>query len=140
MKNSLSALDFFSAKLAYEITPEDLAAAQASDTPPTVVDTRSASAWRRGRIPGALHILCENLADCDPGLLPDEDADIVVYSWGSEDQGGIRAAVALLQLGYSPVRELVGGFSAWEDAGLDVESDPSQARHMVTPIGAPKAG
>jgi 3-mercaptopyruvate sulfurtransferase SseA len=34
----------------------------------------------------------------------------------------------------------VGGFSAWEDAGLDVESDPSQARHMVTPIGAPKAG
>src|SRR5450759_2686344 len=108
MKNSLSELDFFSAKLAYEITP------------------------------GAL--LCDNLADCDPGLLPDEDADIVVYSWGSDDQGGTRAAVALLQLGYSQVRELVGGFSAWEDAGLDVESDPGQVRHLVTPIGAPKAG
>ena len=37
MKNSLSALDFFCAKIAYEITPEDLATAQAMGASPIVV-------------------------------------------------------------------------------------------------------
>jgi rhodanese-related sulfurtransferase len=140
MKNALSALDFFSARLTYEITPEDLAAALTEEASPTVVDARTEGAWRRGRIPGALHIPCQHVADCDPELLPDEDADIVVYCWGADDHGAARAAITLITLGYTQVRELCGGFSAWEDAGFDVEADPSQVRHMVTPIGAPRAG
>ena len=140
MKNSLSALDFFSAKLAYEITPEDLAAAQASGSSPIVVDSRTEGAWRHGRIPGALHIPCKSVADCDPDLLPDEDADIVVYCWGADDHGAARAAITLIQLGYTQVRELSGGFSSWEDSGFEIEADQVQVRHLVTPIGAPKAG
>jgi rhodanese-related sulfurtransferase len=140
MRNSLSALDFFSAKLAYEITPEDLAAAVSEGEAPTVVDVRSVAAWRRGRIPGSIHLPCEDLRDCDLNQLPDEDADIVVYSWDGDDHGAARAAVSLLQLGYLQVRELVGGFTAWEDRDFDTESDPSQVRHLVTPISAPRAG
>jgi rhodanese-related sulfurtransferase len=140
MKNSLSALDFFSAKLAYEITPEDLAAAQTNGASPVVVDARTEGAWRRGRIPGALHISCQDVSDGDPDLLPDEDADIVVYCWGADDHGAARAAITLIRLGYTQVRELSGGFSSWEDGGFDIEVEPNQARHMVTPIGAPRAG
>ena len=140
MKNSLSALDFFTAKLAYEITPEDLAAALASEAAPTVVDCRTEGAWRHGRIPGALHIPCKDVASSDPDLLLDEDADIVVYCWGSDDHGAARAAITLITMGYTQVRELSGGFSAWEDAGFEIESDPSQVRHLVTPISAPRAG
>ncbi|HET7724863.1 MAG TPA: rhodanese-like domain-containing protein [Propionibacteriaceae bacterium] len=134
MAGSLSALDFFAAKLAFEVTPDALSTALTGPTPPTVVDTRPLSAWRRGRVPGALHIPYERLGSFDPDLLPDEDADIVVYSWGRDDLGGARAAVALLRQGYMQVRELVGGFDAWEDAGFEVVAEPGQVRHLPTPV------
>jgi rhodanese-related sulfurtransferase len=139
MKNSLSAMDFFSAKLAYEIAPEDLAAAMAMGSSLVVVDTRPDTAWNQGHIPGALHILNEDVADCG-ALLPDEDTDIVVYSWGAADHGATRAAITLLELGYSQVRELCGGFDAWADEGFQVAVESAQVHHLITPLGSPKAG
>jgi rhodanese-related sulfurtransferase len=139
MKNSLSAMDFFSARLAYEITPEDLAAAMAMGSSSVVVDTRPDSAWNQGHIPGALHIPTDDVADCGP-LLPDEDTDIVVYAWGSADHGAARAAITLLQLGYMQVRELSGGFDAWADEGFQVQVESAQVHHLITPLGSPKAG
>lgn len=139
MKNSLSALDYFAAKLAYEITPEDLAAAQASGSSPTLVDSRPRGDWKKGRIPEAINIPYEEMAEIDPNLLPDEDADIVVYSWGPEDHSAARAAITLVKLGYTQVRELCGGFYSWEDGGFDIESDVP-GRHSVSQLGEPKAG
>ena len=92
MKNSLSALDFFCAKIAYEITPEDLATAQAMGASPIVVDTRPATAWSESRIPGALTIPSDDVADRAPDVLDDEDVDIVLYSWGADDHAAATAA------------------------------------------------
>ncbi|RIJ07201.1 sulfurtransferase, partial [Clavibacter michiganensis subsp. insidiosus] len=51
MHTSLSATDFFAAKLTYETDPADLAADRAGGAAPLVVDVRSDASWRQGRIP-----------------------------------------------------------------------------------------
>ena len=140
MKNSLSALDFFSAKIAYEMTPEDLATAQAMGASPVVVDTRSATAWSESRIPGALTIPSDDVTERAPDVLDDEDADIVLYSWGADDHTAARAAIALLKLGYTQVRELSGGFDAWQREGFAVETDNGRPHQLLASLDAPLAG
>jgi rhodanese-related sulfurtransferase len=139
MKNSFSALDFFSAKLAYEITPEDLATAQAAEAGPIVVDTRPAAAWRESRILGAVTIPFDDVTNRAFEVLDDEDADIVVYAWGVGDHTAARAAVALLKLGYTQVRELTGGIEAWQNEGFALETD-GRLHQFLTELDAPMAG
>lgn len=86
--------------------------------PPAVIDIRSPGERESGRIAGTIHIplnhLQERTADLPPG-------DIIVHC-----QGGYRSAMAvsiLARLGRSAA-DLVGGFGAWEAAGLPVERGP----------------
>lgn len=139
MTTPLSAADFFAAKLAYETDPSDLAAARASATPPLVVDTRSLASWAQGRIPGAVHIPNAELADRISSVAPDPDAAIVVYCWGPGCNGSTRAALTLATLGYSDVRELIGGFEYWAREGLATVSDAGRSRLPVDPLAAPIA-
>jgi rhodanese-related sulfurtransferase len=146
METTIAAADFFAAKLAYETDPADLAAARATGTAapagtagaaPVVIDTRSAASWAQGRIPGALHIPGSELAGRAPLLLPDLDADIVVYCWGPGCNGSTRAARTLVSLGYRRVRELIGGFEYWAREGFAIETGTGRTRHPVDPLTAP---
>ncbi|AYJ47203.1 rhodanese-like domain-containing protein [Rhodococcus sp. P1Y] len=132
-----AALDHFAAKLDYETDPSDLAAARASGTAPVVVDTRNHQAWDQGHIPGALHIPTADLPRRAIDELPDRDADIVVYCWGPGCNGSTRAALALTQLGYTHVRELIGGFEYWAREGLAIESATGRSRRPVDELTAP---
>ncbi|MGV8849118.1 MAG: rhodanese-like domain-containing protein [Propionibacteriaceae bacterium] len=125
MTNSLSAMDYFAAKLAYQMSPEDLDVAQLLGAAPIVVDTRSATAWSHSHIPYALHIPAAEIGVRAAVDIPDEDADIVVYSWGLGSVDAARAALTLIRLGYTRVRELNGGFDGWEGHGFAVESEQS---------------
>ncbi len=127
MTNSLSALDFFSAQLAYVMSPEDLDMAQSEGVGPLVVDTRSEAAWSHSRVPGAIHIPVRELPVRAGVELSDEDAEVVVYSWGLGSVEAARAALALVRLGYSNVRELGGGFEAWESCGYPVEGESASS-------------
>lgn len=122
MTNSHSAMDYFAAKLAYQMSPEDLDDAQLLGAAPIVVDTRSATAWSHSHIPYAVHIPAAEIGVRAPLDIPDEDADIVVYSWGLGSVDAARAALTLIRLGYTRVRELSGGFEGWEGHGFAVES------------------
>jgi rhodanese-related sulfurtransferase len=137
MPTAQSAADFFAAKLAYETDPSDLAAARAAGQAPVVVDVRSAASWAQGRIPGALHIPGADLAARAPAELPDRAAAIVVYCWGPGCNGSTRAALALSRLGYTAVRELIGGFEYWAREGLAVETDEGRRRRPVDDLTAP---
>src|SRR5438105_15669956 len=99
METIVTAADFFAAKLSYETDPSDLAALRTTGADPVVIDTRSLAGWVQGRIPGALHIPGSELADRAPAMLPDRDADIVVYCWGPGCNGSTRAALTLASLG-----------------------------------------
>ena len=127
---------FFAAKLAFEIDPADLAAARAAGRAPVVVDTRSSPAWQQGRVPGAVHIPGADLASRATAVLPDRDADIVVYCWGPGCNGATKAAHALAELGYSRVRELIGGFEYWVREGFAIQTDQGRTRRPVDPLTA----
>ena len=83
-----------------------------------VVDVRSRTEWDAGHLPGAPNIPVGYLAG-RIAELPSDRTLIVTC------QTGARSAIAasLLQsLGLANVVNLTGGFAAWRDAGLPVES------------------
>ena len=139
MTTSLSAADFFAAKLAYETDPSDLAAERAAGSAPVVIDTRSAASWAQGHIPGAVHIPNADLAARIADVVPAKNAAIVVYCWGPGCNGSTHGALTLASLGYTNVRELIGGFEYWAREGLATVSDAGRGRLAVDPLTAPLA-
>lgn len=137
MTLSLSAADFFAAKLAFETDPSDLAAARAGGSGPIIVDTRSAAAWSQGRIPGAVHIPNAELEARIAEVAPDKSSAVVVYCWGPGCNGSTRGALILSKLGYTNVRELIGGFEYWSREGLATVSDAGRGRLTPDPLTAP---
>ncbi|NYJ01984.1 rhodanese-related sulfurtransferase [Nocardioides thalensis] len=135
----IAAAAFFAAKLAYETDPSDLATARAGGNPPLVIDTRSDAAWAQGRIPGAVHIPNADLQDRIGAVATSLDQEIVVYCWGPGCNGSTRAALALATLGYTSVRELIGGFEYWAREGLAVVTDDGRTRQQPDPLTAPAA-
>ena len=55
-------------------------------------------------------------------LPDDKDAEIVLYC--RSDNMSHDAAADLVEAGYTNVKNLVGGFNAWKDAGLPMEMEP----------------
>jgi hydroxyacylglutathione hydrolase len=83
-----------------------------------VVDVRSPEEWRRGHLPGAIHIPLAMLPDRIGEL--DASAPIVLQC-----QGGGRSSIAtsLLQSrGLPDVSNLAGGYDAWVAQGFETES------------------
>ncbi|RKS75729.1 rhodanese-related sulfurtransferase [Motilibacter peucedani] len=134
---TLAARDFFAAKLAYETDPSDLAADRAAGRDPLVLDVRSHAAWAQGRIPGAVHVPNDELAARAADVVPTPDTAVVVYCWGPGCNGSTRAALTLTLLGYSNVRELIGGFEYWAREGLAVVTDSGRGRRAPDPLTAP---
>jgi len=127
-----SARDFFEARLRWQIDPADLATARmAGAFAGLIVDVRSAAAWDQGHLPGAIHLPTAEFAERITSVAPDPGAGIVVYCWGPGCNGSTKAALALLELGYREVRELVGGFEYWTREGLAVESAAGRHRREV---------
>lgn len=137
VQTTLTAADFFAAKLTYETDPSDLAAERAVGTAPAVLDVRNDAAWSQGRIPGAVHVPTADLAARAAEVVPDHGAAVVVYCWGPGCNGSTRAALALSRMGYTNVRELIGGFEYWAREGLAVVSDSGRSRQAPDPLTAP---
>ena len=137
MQTTLNAAEFFAAKLAFETDPSDLASDRANGVAPLVIDVRSAESWAQGRIPGAIHVPNAELAERAASVIPDRDAAVVVYCWGPGCNGSTRGALTLSTLGYTNVRELIGGFEYWAREGLAVVSDAGRSRQAPDPLTAP---
>ena len=133
----MNAIEFFTAKLAYETDPADLAADRAAGRAPILIDTRSDAAWSQGRIPGAIHVPNAVLAERIGDVAPDVSASVVVYCWGPGCNGSTRAALTLATLGYTNVRELIGGFEYWVREGFAVVTDAGRERRATDPLTAP---
>jgi rhodanese-related sulfurtransferase len=133
----MDAVTFFAARLRWQTDPSDLAAERVGGRGPIVVDTRDDASWRQGRIPGALHVPGSELAERIDTVVPDPDADLVVYCWGPGCNGSTKAALRLAELGYTRVRELIGGFEYWAREGLAIETDAGRTRRTVDDLTAP---
>lgn len=106
---------------------------------PILVDVREKDEWVEGSIPGARWIPRGFLELRIEDQVPEKSAEIVLYC-----AGGTRSALAaraLGELGYSNVKSLAGGFSAWKRAGLSfdrpyvmtAEQSLRYARHTMLP-------
>jgi len=86
-----------------------------------LVDVREDNEWDKGHLPGAIH-LGKGVIERDiEGVIPDADAEIVLYCGG-----GYRSALAaenLARMGYTNVVSMDGGFRGWSEAGFPVEHD-----------------
>lgn len=86
-----------------------------------VIDVRSSEAFEASHIPGALNIPMTTI-EADPVRLNlNKDQWIITYCTSLNEHTSARAALALLQSGYTNVEALLGGFQAWTEAGYPVE-------------------
>ena len=88
----------------------------------TIVDVLPASSYVEGHIPSAVGLPLELLASHARELLPDRNAEIVVYCGNSECSRSLHASQQMHELGYSNVRMYRGGIADWMDSGEPTES------------------
>jgi rhodanese-related sulfurtransferase len=84
------------------------------------VDVREDHEWLADHATGARHIGRGILERDVEELIPDKDADIVLYCGG-----GYRSALAadnLRRMGYTHVQSMAGGIRGWRDAGYPTET------------------
>lgn len=87
------------------------------------VDVREDCEWAVDRAAGARHVGRGVLERDVESLIPDKDAEIVLYCGG-----GFRSALAaesLQKMGYRRVLSMAGGIRAWREAGYPLETGPA---------------
>lgn len=115
---------FYEQKLAFETDSYDLHSALERGEPITVVDTRSASAFREEHIPGAINIPHREMAERTKAEI-DEDTVVVTYCDGIGCNASTKGAKKLLQLGFE-VRELLGGITWWKRDGYETHGSEGE--------------
>jgi rhodanese-related sulfurtransferase len=109
------------------VTVTELQSRLDSDTPPTVVDTRTAvDRARFGTIPGSIHVprtVLEWRFDPSSGYrhpsVVDFDQPLVLVC--NHGYSSSLAAASLVRLGFTSVADLVGGMQAWIAADIEVD-------------------
>lgn len=100
-----------------EISAEELAGLLGSAATPLLIDVREPDEYDAGHIPGARALpLAQLVADPAAVDLRDgaDDRDVIVYC--RSGQRSATAALALVEAGVTPVRQLRGGLLAWTGA------------------------
>ena len=82
------------------------------------VDVRTDEEWNGGHLPGAQHLDRGKLEFSVETAIPDKATPIVVYC-KSGDRGALSAHT-LKNMGYTNVKNMAGGFVAWNKAGYEV--------------------
>jgi rhodanese-related sulfurtransferase len=115
----ISAVDYFAAKLAYEMTPWTLKRhLEAGMKEHFLLDVRSKEDYAAGRIPGATSIPLTELPN-QLAKLP-KGKTIVAYCGNMLCGLAPKAALLLAEKGY-PVMTLAGGVATWQEKGFPLE-------------------
>ncbi|HEU4851728.1 MAG TPA: DedA family protein/thiosulfate sulfurtransferase GlpE [Telluria sp.] len=101
------------------ISVEELNQLRMDGGAPLVVDVRSPTAQREGRIPGAVTIPDQEI-DTFVHEVPAHE-EVIVYCACPNEVSAARVAKMLMQRGYQNVRPLSGGIDAWVEAGYEIE-------------------
>lgn len=101
-----------------EVTVEELQQQLESPTPPRLAEILGPRYFAQGHLPGAVNLPLEGFAENALRVLPDRDADVVVYCASATCENSEIAERKLKSLGYTRVRVFKGGKAAWRDAGL----------------------
>ncbi len=108
-------LKHYNDKLAYEIDSWDLKVAVEAGEPTVIVDARSAEAFAREHVPGAINLPHRIMTAETTRHIPPE-ALVVTYCDGIGCNGSTKGALNMLKLGFR-VKELIGGLDWWKRDG-----------------------
>ena len=122
-----------------ELTPEQLRTRIEDGDKPQILDVRELDEVQHGTLPGAKHLSRAHLESRVEDVVPDKDAEVVVYC-----ASGVRSvfsARTMKELGYSNVVSMAGGFNRWKDLGytfsvpriLDAAQRDRYSRHLILP-------
>ncbi|TXD31884.1 molybdopterin-synthase adenylyltransferase MoeB [Lujinxingia vulgaris] len=113
-----------------ETDTDAVRALQTSDDPTVIIDVREREEFVDGHIEGAEFIPRGQLDLKIETAVPRRDTPIVLYC-----AGGTRSALAarsLQELGYSDVKSMAGGFTAWKRSGYPVHIPKSMSPEQLT--------
>lgn len=104
-----------------KITLDELKRRIAANPELVLVDARPEPNYRHSHLPGAINIPYNEVDVLAPTLLPDRDAEIVVYCANGPCPMSPIATARLVALGYANVADYHEGKAEWVGAGLPVE-------------------
>jgi len=107
-----------------EISRLELETKIRSGAPLSVVEVLPEPYFATGHLPGALNLPLSALPSQARSLLPDPDAEVVVYCTGPTCQNSHVAQLALTGLGYRQVRVFRGGKAEWTEVGNQLTVSP----------------
>ncbi len=88
----------------------------------TVIEALPANYYEDGHLPGAINLPHDQVDELATDLLPDKQAEIVVYCSNDACQNSTLAAKRLTELGYVNVYDYAAGKQDWIDADLPTET------------------
>ncbi len=125
-----AALEHFRSKLAAATDPSDVHAdLENGERGFVVVDARSAEAYARERVPGAISFPHRRMDAASTAALP-KDKLIVVYCDGIGCNASTKAAFKLTALGFR-VKEMLGGIDWWKRDGYQVATGVAAAQEHL---------
>ena len=113
-----------------EVTVDDVKARLANGQQPVLLDVREREEYREGHLEGALALPRGFLEMRVEEAVPDKSAPVVAYC-----AGGVRSLIAartLQEMGYTDVRSMAGGYTAWKNAGYDWVADRQFSQEQLT--------
>jgi rhodanese-related sulfurtransferase len=118
------AREYFANKMAFTTGPVELARSLNNGGNIAVIDVREADDYKKGHIPGAISLPHDKWSTCE-GLR--KDSLNVLYCYSHVCHLAATAAVEFAGKGYS-VMEMDGGFEAWKENDMNVESGVVSSR------------
>lgn len=108
------------------VSVDELNAMIARSERPLIVDVRSQSSQKQGRIPSAvwvdIHAFDESIEV--GGLLESTADEVIVYCACPNEASAAVVAKKLMRAGFKRVRPLAGGIEAWVERGYGIEMAP----------------
>jgi rhodanese-related sulfurtransferase len=89
-----------------------------------LIDTLAEMYYRHSHLPGAINVPADEVRERAQELLPDREAELVVYCMDPPCPASEKAARELAAMGYDNVRDYAGGKQDWLYHGL-----PAEGRH-----------
>ena len=86
-----------------------------------LIDVRENHEWEKGYVKGAIHLSRGTIEQKIEEVIPDPETPIICYCGGGNRSALV--AESLQKIGYTNVQSLIGGFQAWETAGLPTDQD-----------------
>ena len=126
---SEDAIAHFQGTLAYETDCWDVNfAMNQGELVLSCFDVRSAEAYAKGHVPGAINLLRGKIIASKLAAYP-ADTLFVTYCAGPHCNGATKAAIVLAQLG-RPVKIMIGGVTGWLDEGFSLTTEVTELKQV----------